>query len=83
MRLTVKIILAAFVAGEIDALVARMRLLEQFSPNYTKSQEVINRLYIDEILADLDAGVVNLSLATEGLEDAAMASFANREFPPG
>lgn len=67
-------ILDAFILGDINAVDTKRRLLSLFSTSVSSQHMKMICRYLDEILADLEAGQVSPPLAAEGVEEAAAAS---------
>lgn len=69
-------ILQAFMDGQMSATAANGALLGHFQGLSSETRQAMTRQYIDEMIADLEAGFVTIEVATEGLEESASASGA-------
>ena len=67
-------ILQAFMGGNMTATAANNALLRHFQAQTSETRQAMTRQYIDEMIADLEAGLVSIDIATEGLEESAAAS---------
>jgi hypothetical protein len=67
-------ILQAFMVGKITARAANSALLGHFQAPSSEKRQVMTRQYIAEIMADLEAGLILIDAASEGLEESASAS---------
>lgn len=59
-----------------DATAAKGALLDHFHMASSEKRQSITRQYIDEIMAELEAGAVTIEIASEDLEESALASRA-------
>lgn len=63
-------------SGQITTALAKDALLDHFQTQPSEKRQTIIHQYIDEILAELEAGAVTIEIANEGLEESALASRA-------
>ncbi len=75
MRKSMSETLRAFVSGRLTSTAAKGDLLAHFSTSVSVKYQAITQQYIDEIMADLEAGTVTIAAASEGLEESAAASY--------
>ncbi len=76
MKPSIPEILQAFMSGDLSPKAANNALLGHFQAQSSEKRQAMTRQYIDEIMADLEAGMVSIELATDGLEDSVAASHA-------
>jgi len=67
-------ILQNFMTGKTTARATNGALLGHFQASSSEKGQAMTRQYIDEMMADLEAGLVSIDIATEGLEESAAAS---------
>jgi hypothetical protein len=67
-------ILHTFLSGKMDAAATKSALLGHFQASLSEKRQAMTRQYIDEIMADLEAGLLSIDAASEGLEESASAS---------
>jgi hypothetical protein len=67
-------ILQMFLASKMDAHITKGALLSHFQASSSAKRQAMTRQYIDEIMADLEAGLISIDAACEGLEESADAS---------
>jgi hypothetical protein len=74
MSKSIREILHTFLAGKADAHIAKGALLSHFHMPSSEKRQAMTRQYIDEILADLENGLISIDTASEGLAESATAS---------
>ena len=72
-------ILQGFMGGQMTATSAKGALLDHFQTQSSEKRQTITRQYIDEILAELEAGAVTIEPASEDLEESALASRVQKQ----
>lgn len=74
MKQSILEILQAFMSGDLTPKAANNALLGHFQAQSSEKRQAMARQYIDEMVADLEAGLVSIDIAAEGLEESAAAS---------
>lgn len=74
MSKSIREILQAFMAGETTARATNHALLSHFQASSSEKRQSMTRQYIDEIIADLEGGLISIDTASEGLVESATAS---------
>ncbi|MCR6659806.1 MAG: hypothetical protein NVV72_10815 [Asticcacaulis sp.] len=74
MSKSIREILQTFMAGETTARATNHALLSHFQASSSEKRQAMTRQYIDEIIADLEGGIISIDTASEGLAESATAS---------
>ncbi len=74
MKESILEILQAFMSGDLSPKAANNALLTHFQAQSSEKRQGMTRQYIEEMVADLEAGLVSIDIAAEGLEESAAAS---------
>lgn len=76
MTRSVEDLLRALLSGDLDAPEIKRALFDRFAPPRKQAHKAIIETYLDELVADIEAGAVSVEMAAEGLEEGIDASFA-------